>query len=61
MRIRARARGRTRSVLHEDRSDPAFREAQKLLEGEDSEVGRIIRAAKSRKATDIAPGTKFVR
>ena len=44
-----------------NRSVPAFTEAQKLLEGEDSVVGRIIRGAKNRKATDIAPGTKFGR
>jgi hypothetical protein len=42
-------------------SVPAFTEAQKLLEGEDSVVGRIIRSAKNRKATDIAPGTGFGR
>jgi hypothetical protein len=36
-----------------------FKEAQTLLEGENSAIGRVIRAAKSRKATDIAPGTKF--
>jgi hypothetical protein len=40
-------------------SVPAFTEAQKLLESEDSVVGRIIRSAKTRKTTDIAPGTKF--
>jgi hypothetical protein len=39
----------------------AFTEAQKLLEAEDSVIGRIIRNAKSRKAADIAPGTKFGR
>jgi hypothetical protein len=44
-----------------NRSVPAFTEAQKLLEDEDSVVGRIIRGAKNRKATDIAPGTKFGR
>jgi len=44
-----------------NRSVPAFTEAQKLLEGEDSVIGRIIRSAKNRKATDIAPGTKFGR
>jgi len=44
-----------------NRSVPAFTEAQKLLEGEDSVVGRIIRAAKNWKTTDIAPGTKFAR
>jgi hypothetical protein len=42
-------------------SVPAFTEAQKLLEGEDSAVGRVIRLAKNRKATDIVPGTKFSR
>jgi len=44
-----------------NRSVPAFTEAQKLLESEDSVVGRIIRSAKTRKATDIASGTKFTR
>src|ERR1700681_535436 len=44
-----------------NRSVPAFTEAQKLLESEDSVVGRIIRGAKNRKATDIALGTKFGR
>jgi hypothetical protein len=38
-----------------NRSVPAFTEAQKLLEGEDSVIGRIIRSAKNRKAGDIAP------
>jgi len=42
-------------------SGAAFTEAQKLLEGEDSVLGRIIRSAKHRKATDIAHGTKFGR
>ena len=44
-----------------NRSVPAFTEAQKLLASEDSAVGRIIRAAKTRKTTDIAAGTKFGR
>src|ERR1700719_1490585 len=44
-----------------NRSVPAFTEAQRLLEGEDSVVGRVIRSAKNRKSTDIAPGTKFGR
>ncbi len=44
-----------------NRSVPAFTEAQRLLEGEDSAVGRVIRSAKNRKTTDIAPGTKFGR
>jgi hypothetical protein len=39
----------------------AFAEAQKLLEGEESILGRIIRSAKNRKASDIAPGTRFGR
>jgi hypothetical protein len=37
-----------------DCSVAAFTDAQKLLEGEDSAVGRIIRNAKNRKTTDIA-------
>lgn len=44
-----------------NRSIPTFTEAQKLLEGEDSIVGRVIRAAKNRKSTAIAPGTKISR
>jgi hypothetical protein len=44
-----------------NQSTPTFAEAQRLLEGEDSVVGRVIRRAKNRKATDIAPGTKFGR
>ena len=47
------------SVLN--RSVPAFTEAQRLLEGEDSVVGRVIRSAKNRKTTDIALETKFDR
>ena len=44
-----------------NRSAAAFSEAQRLLEGEDSVIGRVIRAAKHRKASDIAPGTSFSR
>jgi hypothetical protein len=44
-----------------NRGVPAFTEAQKLLEDEDSVVGRVIRSAKNRKASDIVPGTKFGR
>lgn len=44
-----------------NRSVPAFTEAQKLLEGEDSLIERVIRSAKNRKARDIAPGTEFGR
>jgi hypothetical protein len=44
-----------------NRAVPAFTEAQRLLEGEDSVVGRVIRASRNRKATDIVPGTKFSR
>ena len=44
-----------------NRSVPAFTEAQRLVEGEDSLLGRVIRSAKNRKTTDIAPGTKFGR
>ena len=47
------------SVLN--RSVPAFTEAQRLLEDEDSVVGRVIRSAKNRKTTDIALETKFDR
>jgi hypothetical protein len=42
-----------------NRSVPEFTEAQRLLEAEDSVVGRVIRSAKNRKPTDMAPGTKF--
>ena len=38
-----------------NRSVAAFTAAQRLLEGEDSVLGRVVRAAKDRKATDIAP------
>ncbi len=44
-----------------NRSVAAFTEAQRLLEGEDSIIGRVIRKAKNRKATDIVPRTKFSR
>jgi hypothetical protein len=44
-----------------NRSVREFSEAQKLLEDEDSVLGRVIRGAKSRKPTEIAPGTKFGR
>ena len=44
-----------------NRSVLAFTEAQRLLEAEDSILGRVIRSAKNRKATDIVPGTKFSR
>jgi hypothetical protein len=43
------------------RSVPTFMEAQKLLENEDSAIGRVIRIAKTRKPTDIVPGTRFGR
>ena len=42
-----------------NRSVPAFAEAQKLLEDEDSTIGSVIRIAKNRKATDIVLGTKL--
>lgn len=42
-------------------SVPEFKEAQRLLEGEDSILGRVIRGAKNRKASDIVTGTKFGR
>jgi hypothetical protein len=44
-----------------NRSVPAFGEAQKLLEAEDSPVGRVIRSAKTRKTSDITPEIKFSR
>jgi hypothetical protein len=44
-----------------NRSMPAFTEAQKFLEAENSIIGRVIRGSKNRKASDIAPGTKFSR
>jgi hypothetical protein len=44
-----------------NRTVPAFTEAQKLLESEDSVLSRIIRSARTRKPTDIVPGTKFGR
>jgi hypothetical protein len=42
-------------------SASAFAEAQKLLENEDSVLGRIIQASKTRKPSDVVPGTKFGR
>ena len=42
-------------------SVPAFAEAQRLLENEDSVVGRVIRRAKNRKPTDRDPGIKYSR
>ena len=44
-----------------NRSVPEFAEAQKLLEGEDSVIGRVIRKSKTRKASEVVPGTKFGR
>jgi hypothetical protein len=44
-----------------NRSMPAFTEAQRLLESEDSVMGRVIRASKKKKAGAIVPGTKFAR
>jgi hypothetical protein len=44
-----------------NRSVPAFREAQKLLEDEDSPVGRVIRGSKAQKTKNIAPGMKYGR
>lgn len=46
------------------RSVRAFREAQKLLESEDSVLGHVIRSAKNwktTKTTDEILGTRFVR
>lgn len=42
-------------------SIPAFTEAQRLLEGEDSVLGSVIRTAKNRRPSDSAPGTRFSR
>jgi hypothetical protein len=44
-----------------NRAVPAFIEAQRLLEAEDSILGWVIRNAKNRKATEIVPRTKFSR
>jgi hypothetical protein len=44
-----------------NRSVPTFAEAQRLLEAEDSVLGRVIRNAKNRKPSDVVPGTKFGR
>ncbi|MBZ5643877.1 MAG: hypothetical protein LAO19_14030 [Acidobacteriia bacterium] len=47
-----------------NRSVPAFTEAQKLLESEDSVLGRVIRGTKNwktTKTTDEILGTRFVR
>jgi hypothetical protein len=47
-----------------NRCVPAFTEAQKLLESEDSVLGRVIRSAKNwktTKTTDEILGTRFLR
>lgn len=44
-----------------NREVPGFTEAQRLLEGEDSILGRVIRNARNRKAAEVVPGTKFGR
>jgi hypothetical protein len=43
------------------RSVPEFLEAQRLLETEDSLLGRVIRSAKNWKPGEIAPGTRSSR
>jgi hypothetical protein len=44
-----------------NRSVPAFAEAQKFLEDEDSVVGRVIRRAKNRESADGDHGIKYSR
>jgi len=44
-----------------NRSVPEFSEAQRLLESEDSVIGRVIQHAKNRKTTEIAPADKSRR
>jgi len=44
-----------------NRSVPAFTEAHRLLEDEDAVLGQVIRSAKNRKASNIAPGMKVGR
>lgn len=44
-----------------NRTVPEFMEAQRLLEGEDSILGRVIRGARNRKASDPMPEIKFSR
>lgn len=44
-----------------NRSVRAFTDAQRLLEGEESVIGRVIRLAKHRKPGDVAPSTPNVR
>ena|ERR1700722_6722571 len=42
-------------------SAPAFTYAQRLLEAEESVIGRVIRNAKNRKSDDTSPESKFRR
>ena len=41
-----------------NRSVPAFSDAQRLLEGEESVIGRVVRRAKHREIGDVAPRTQ---
>jgi hypothetical protein len=40
---------------------PAFTAAQRLLEGEESVIGRVIRRAKHRLAGEVPPSTQHLR
>jgi|GEM_PF-2532394 len=44
-----------------NRSAPTFAKAQRLLEGEDSVLGRVIRRSKNRKPSDGDAGIKYSR
>lgn len=44
-----------------NRSVKAFAEAQKLLEADESVLGRVIRNAKNRKTSDMPPGARLAR
>jgi len=44
-----------------NRSAPAFTAAQRLLEGEESVIGRVIRRAKHRQSGEVPPSTPHLR
>jgi hypothetical protein len=44
-----------------NRSARAFTTAQRLLEAEESVIGRVIRRAKHRQAGEVPPGTTYLR
>ena len=44
-----------------NRSVPAFTDAQRLLEGEESVIGRVIRRAKHRQTGEVPPKAPHLR